>query len=211
MEHGFWHEKWEENEIGFHQPKPHPQLVRYLPELKLAPGARVFLPLCGKTLDIHWLLAEGFEVIGAELSEIAITQLFEELGVEPEITETDRLKLYAANKITIFVGDIFALTADDLGPIDAIYDRAALVALPDDMRAAYVKHLPLITGTAPQLLISFDYDQSVMPGPPFSVPETSVRAFYDETYAITRLASAPVKGGLKGFCPAEEDVWLLKA
>ena len=211
MEHGFWHEKWKANEIGFHQPKPHPQLVRYLPELKLARGARVFLPLCGKTLDIHWLLAEGFEVIGAELSELAIIQLFEELGVEPEITETDRFKRYAADKITIFVGDIFTLTADDLSKVDAVYDRAALVALPDDMRADYSKHLPLITGAAPQLLISFDYDQSEMAGPPFSVPEASVCALYGETYSITKLGSAPVKGGLKGYCPAEEDVWLLSA
>ena len=156
-------------------------------------------------------MAQGLEVVGAELSENAIEQLFEELGVSADIAETDRFKIYSAEQISIFVGDIFALTAEDMGAIDAIYDRAALVALPDEMRAAYAKHLPLITDAAPQLLINFDYDQSEMAGPPFSVPETIVRALYGETYTISKLASAPVKGGLKGFCPAEEEVWLLKA
>ncbi len=211
MEASFWHQRWADNQIAFHMSEANPMLVAHFVSLGLQPGKRVFIPLCGKTLDIAWFLAKGFRVAGAELSELAIQQLFEELGVEPEITRVGNLRHYHAENIDIYVGDIFELTGATLGPVDAIYDRAALVALPDDMRKRYTAHLMSIAGKAPQLLISFEYDQSLMSGPPFSVGNDEVRQHYDDHYALTLLASQDIPGGLKGICPAMENVWLLKS
>ena len=209
MDAQFWHDRWASNEIGFHKSEANPLLVNYLDELSLTTGSRIFLPLCGKTLDIGWLLARGYRVAGAELSAIAIDQLFAQLGVTPTITKVGALNHYHAPQVDLFVGDIFAMTPALLGPVDAIYDRAALVALPQDMRARYAAHLTTLTAQAPQLLISFEYDQRAMEGPPFSVSEEEIRKHYGQRYDIAVLTSLDVPGGLKGRCPATERVYLL--
>ena len=209
MQQDFWHNKWKNSDIGFHNSDANPLLIKHFHALGLASGSRVFLPLCGKTLDIHWLLAQGFQVVGAELSPIAIEQLFDELGVTPEITQLDNLQLYRAPNIDIFVGDIFNLTQHFIGKVDAIYDRAALVALPFEMRTPYTSHLTAITGNAKQLLICFEYDQNQLAGPPFSISHDEVKAHYSTSYTLSLLESAEVVGNLKGQCPACENTWLL--
>lgn len=209
MQHDFWHKKWQEGDIGFHNTDANPLLVKHFPALDLATGSRIFLPLCGKTLDIHWMLAQGFQVVGAELSAIAIEQLFDELGVKPEITLLENLQYYRAPNIDIFVGDIFNVTAGLLGQVDAIYDRAALVALPFNMRSQYTSHLKAITHNAKQLMICFVYDQNQLAGPPFSIGDDEVKAHYNSTYTIKLLESTEVAGKLKGQCPANEKIWLL--
>jgi thiopurine S-methyltransferase len=209
MDGSFWHRKWERNEIAFHEREANPLLVIYFKDLSLPEGSRVFVPLCGKTLDVHWLLSRGYRVAGSELSEIAVGQLFSELGVEPEITAIDHVSRYNSTNIDVFVGDIFSLSRSLLGSIDAIYDRAALVALPDPMRDRYAAHLIEIADRAPQLLITFDYDQRLLDGPPFSVSHEEVARHYQESYDLRLLASAEIKGGLKARCAAAEDVWLL--
>jgi len=210
MEHSFWHQRWEKNEIPFHESKANPQLVQHFSKLVAGKGRRIFVPLCGKTLDLSWLLSKGCQVAGAELSQVAIEQLFTELGAQPEISETGKLEQWSANNIDIFIGDIFTLSKTILGPVDAIYDRAALVALPDAMRDRYTAHLMDMTGSAPQLLICYDYDQRLMDGPPFSVSNEEVLRHYAGPYDVTLLSSTDVPGGLKGKCPAKENVWLLK-
>jgi thiopurine S-methyltransferase len=210
MDANFWHQKWEKNDIGFHNSEANPLLVGYFKELALARGSRVFLPLCGKTLDIAWLLSRGYRVAGAELSKLAIEQLFAGLGAAPEITRVGDHDRYSAQGIDIFVGDIFALSGKILGPVDAVYDRAALVALPEAMRNRYTAHLMAITGKAPQLLISYEYDQSRLEGPPFSIRNAEVRRHYADNYDLALLASQDVPGGLKGQCAATENVWLLR-
>ncbi len=210
MEANFWHKKWNDNEIGFHTPKANPLLVKHFNTLSLATNSRILLPLCGKTLDIGWLLAHGYRVVGAELSPIAIDQLFAELGVQPEINTIGTFTNYQADNIDIFVGDVFQLTSTILGQIDAIYDRAALVALPEAMRHKYTALLIALTNRAPQLLISFDYDQNEMAGPPFSISTDEINTHYQESYNITLLESTNVEGGLKGQCQALENVWQLK-
>ena len=130
MEAGFWHRKWNNNEIGFHGSRPNPKLTNYYTSLALSQGSRIFLPLCGKTLDIGWLLSQGYAIVGVELSLLAIEQLFEELDVTPEIAVADAFTHFQAPQLDLFVGDIFELQENTLGPVDAIYDRAALVALP---------------------------------------------------------------------------------
>lgn len=210
MDPSFWHQRWAKNEIGFHEPKANPLLVTHFKELSLPKGSRVFVPLCGKTLDIAWLLSQGYRVAGAELSEVAITQLFADLGVEPQISTIGALKRYRAPDLDILVGNIFDLSGSVLGAVDAVYDRAALVALPEPMRARYTAHLTAITNRAPQLLISYVYDQRVMDGPPFSVPNEEVTRHYGRRYDVRLIASTDVPGGLKGKCAAKENVWLLR-
>lgn len=210
MDTQFWHDRWASNEIGFHKSDANPLLVKYLDELSLAKDSRVFLPLCGKTLDIGWLLSRGFRVSGAELSAIAIKQLFAELGVTPTITRVGTLDHYRAPQLDLFVGDVFTLTPELLSQVDAVYDRAALVALPRDMRARYTAHLMTLTAHAPQLLISFEYDQQAMEGPPFSVTTEEIQQHYGERYDIALLTSLDVPDGLKGRCPATERVYVLR-
>lgn len=210
MKIDFWKQRWEKNDIGFHESKPNPLLEAYLKELNLTDDGRIFLPLCGKTLDISWLLSKGYRVTGAELSKRAIEQLFIELGVEPEITECANVSRYSATSIDVFVGDLFGLSSEVLGQVDAIYDRAALVALPEEMRKRYTKHLLEITGVAEQLLITFEYDQTLMEGPPFSLSNDEVNRHYKDAYNVVRLESIAVPGGLKGMCKATENIWLLE-
>jgi thiopurine S-methyltransferase len=211
MEPSFWHRRWEKQEIGFHEGKPNSFLANYFHELSLPKGRRIFVPLCGKTLDIAWLLSKGYRVAGAELSQLAIEQLFMDLGLQPEISEVGELNQWSAKDIDIFVGNIFVLSRNVLGSVDGVYDRAALVALPESMRARYTVHLMDIAHHAPQLLITYEYDQGVMDGPPFSVTQEEVRRHYGGQYELTLLASTDVAGGLKGKCPAKEHVWRLKS
>jgi thiopurine S-methyltransferase len=213
MQHDFWHQKWQKNEIGFHLPEANPLLVKHFSALQLKQGARVFLPLCGKSLDIAWLLTQGYKVAGAELSEIAIEDLFNSLHLTPTIAQLGALgeiKHYSAPNIDIFVGDIFKLTPTMLENVDAVYDRAALVALPLAMRKLYSAHIMTITQCAAQLLVCFKYDQSQMDGPPFCVNADEVRMHYQQQYTINLLESAELAGGLKGKLAALEQVWQLK-
>ncbi len=210
METSFWLQRWEKNDIGFHEPEVNPELVKYFKELLMMKGSRVFLPLCGKTLDIAWLLSNGYRVAGVELSETAIEQLFAELKMKPQILKVGQVAHYSAKGIDIFVGDIFHLSSKMLGPVDAVYDRAALVALPETMRPRYTAHLMEIADKAPQLLLSFEYDQNLMEGPPFSVSNEEIHQHYKDSYDLIHLAVTDIHGGLKGKCTAKENVWLLK-
>lgn len=210
MDAHFWHQKWQKNEIGFHQSDADAQLVKHFPQLKLQAGNRVFLPLCGKTLDIAWMLDQGYQVAGAELSQIAIEQLFANLGIKPEVTIIGPLKRYSGQNIDIFVADIFELTAQELGSVDAVYDRAALVALPKETRKKYTRHLAAITNKAPQLLLCFEYDQSLMAGPPFSISRDEVKEHYTATYETILLEHELLPQRVKGKVEAIGSVWHLK-
>lgn len=208
MDHDFWHAKWAKNDIGFHLAEANPLLVAHFGQLGLAEGDRVFLPLCGKTRDIGWLLAAGVRVVGAELSPLAVAQLFEDLGVTPTVSPAGALQRHAAPGLEVFVGDFFALTSEALGPVDAIYDRAALIALPEPMRARYAAQLMALTGRAPLLLVTVDYDPRALQGPPFPVLHDEVSRHYGAHYRLALLDSRAVEGGLKGKCPATEHVWI---
>jgi thiopurine S-methyltransferase len=209
MDASFWHNRWQTNQTGWHESVVNPLLIAHFPSLNVPPGGRVFVPLCGKSLDLGWLLSRGYTVAGAELSELAVTQLFAEVGMKPSISVVEKFMLFRGEKIDIFVGDLFDLSREILGPVDAIYDRAALVALPEAMREQYTAHLKAITALAPQLVIGYEYDQAVVPGPPFSVTADELHRHYSDSYTLTPLARVAVPGGLKGKCPATEHVWRL--
>jgi len=214
MDAGFWHDKWERGEIGFHNKQANPLLTDNWSALGIVSGT-VFMPLCGKSLDIAWLLGQGFEVVGAELSELAVGQLFEELGVEAAISDVtpsgsaSKLSLWQADGLKVFVGDIFDLSPSILGMVDAVYDRAAIVALPEAVRASYSQHITHITDCAPQLVVCFEYDQSQISGPPFSVDAAEIGRHYDGFYQRDLLMQIDVEGGLKGKVAASESVWHL--
>jgi thiopurine S-methyltransferase len=210
MEASFWQQKWERGEIGFHESETNPLLIKHFEKLGTRAGDRVFLPLCGKTRDIAWLLGCGYRVVGVELSALAIAELFSELGLEPVISRTGKFTRYSASNIDVLVGDIFDVAVESLGPVDAIYDRAALVALPDGVRAKYAAHLLHLTGAAPQLLVSLEYDQQQMAGPPFSVAAEEIHRHYDSAYQVQCVENNAVAGGLKGKVAAAESAWVLR-
>ena len=210
MDAAYWHKKWSQNEIGFHQTDFNPLMVAHFGGLDLRDGAHVFVPLCGKTRDIAWLLDEGFRVTGAELSQTAVEELFAELDLTPVVTQDGALLRFATPELVVFVGDIFDVTQHAVGAVDAVYDRAALVALPADLRERYAQHLIAITEGAAQFVLTFTYDQSIMNGPPFSITADMIVDLYDQHYALKLVDERAVPGnGLKGRTPATEVAWQL--
>ena len=210
MKKEIWLERWEKGHTGFHIDEVNPLLIKHFKELELPLASRIFVPLCGKTQDIGWLLSKGYCVVGVELSETAVKELFEELGEEPYImTEGEHIHYHAEN-IDIFVGDFFTLTPQILENVDAIYDRAAIVALPKEMRMDYTKHMLTLTQDTPQLMTTVVYDQNLMNNSPFSVDKEELERLYGDHYTITQLDEMSVEGGLKQVKDVVEYVWLLK-
>lgn len=209
MEHKFWIERWEKKEIGFHNSKYHPYLTKYFHSLSPKPGDIVFLPLCGKTLDIHFLCELGLNVVGNELVEKAVIEFFEELNRVPKISTIDGFKVYEIEQVKIFVGDFFKLTSRHLGNVKFIFDRGSLVALPDSMRSDYAQHLKHIAPEAHHLLITFEYDQSKVSGPPFSISQNEIKKHYPN-HQIDHLETINLEAGMKGITPATECAWIIK-
>jgi thiopurine S-methyltransferase len=175
VHHDFWHERWRTGQTGFHQQAVHPLLERWWPRIGVRPGARVYVPLCGKSLDMAWLAERGHAVVGSELSRIAIDDFFAGQSLQPTTTTRDGFTRHAAGPYEILEGDALALTPPITGPLDAVYDRAALVALPPDMRGPYVESLArLLPRGARGLVVSFEYPQEMKGGPPFSVESQEI-------------------------------------
>ncbi len=176
MQPDFWLRRWQNNQIGFHAAATNPYLQTYWPALGVPVGAQVLVPLCGKSLDLVWLAGQGLRVLGVELVEQAVENFFREHDLQPQIRQHGVFRIYQAGNLELWCGDIFALTADDLQGCTALYDRAALIALPPPMREAYAQHLTqLLPSGCRGLLVSLDYEQSHMDGPPFSVPDADVQ------------------------------------
>jgi len=193
MQPEFWLERWERGEIGFHLDDINPYLRQYWPQLQIPAGSRVLVPLCGKSLDMLWLRDQGYRVVGVELSQLAVEAFFQAADLVPEITIMGELQHYAAGDIEIFCGDFFALTPNDVPDLAAIYDRASLIALPPDLRSSYVRHLATLVGkSAVSLLVTMDYPQAQMQGPPFSVNEAEVRQLYEGLAQVRPLAAFDV-------------------
>ncbi len=210
MEEQFWHDRWANNQIAFHGSKANSFLVGNFHAVCAQTNVHVFVPLCGKSQDLHWLAQQGCRVSGAELNQLAVEQFFEEQAVKPLISTLGTVRRYEGKGIVIFQGSIFDLTADILNPVDMVYDRAALVALPRAMRDRYASHLRTLTSAAPQLLICYEYDQNCTGGPPFSVEEDEVRHLYRASFQIELLERRSIQGGFRGKYPASEAVWRLR-
>ncbi|SDH36487.1 thiopurine S-methyltransferase [Pseudomonas flavescens] len=178
MQEAFWQTRWQNNQIGFHAGEVNPFLRNYWPTLAAADGARVLVPLCGKSLDMVWLAERGHRVIGVELAQTAIEAFFSEQGLEPTVTQEGAFRVYRHGRIELYCGDFFALGSEQLAGCTLFYDRAALIALPTEMRERYIRHLQHVLPAGSQgLLVALDYDQALMDGPPFSVDDAEVRGW----------------------------------
>ncbi|NJD32335.1 MAG: thiopurine S-methyltransferase [Gammaproteobacteria bacterium] len=188
MHHDFWHERWQTGQTGFHQSAVHPFLERWWPSLRAPAGARIYVPLCGKSLDMAWLADRGHTVVGSELSPIAIADFFASQGLAATKALAGKFSRHAAGPFEILEGDALLLTPDLTGPLDGVYDRAALVALPPDMRPAYAASLAgLLPSGARGLVVSFEYPQEMKGGPPFSVEAAEVRQLFGDSFSVHEL------------------------
>ena len=184
----FWQQRWRDNQIGFHQQQVTPLLEQYWDAVDVDAGSKVFVPLAGKSLDMAWLAARGHRVLGVELSQLAVEQFYDEHELTPTIRDMRYGRHYSAGAIELVCGDAFALDAAILADCTGVYDRAALIALPPELRRRYAAEL---YSRLPQgcrgLLVTLEYPQHEKDGPPFSVPEDEVRALYAGHWTIDML------------------------
>ncbi|WP_303290888.1 thiopurine S-methyltransferase [Marinobacter sp. SS5-14b] len=188
MEHEFWHERWAKQQTGFHEGTVNQYLHDHWPELAGTGTDAVFVPLCGKAHDMWWLNDRGHPVIGVELSDIACKDFFEEAGEKANVHPGEPFTTFKHDDLQLWCGDFFQLVPDDLKHVRLVYDRAALIALPPEMRQGYVDHLTAVTPEGVQmLLITLDYDSNEMQGPPFNVSDDEVFKLYGEDYEISQV------------------------
>lgn len=211
----YWLDRWECDDISFHQTDVNSYLNKYWPELKLAHGSKVFVPLCGKSRDMLWLNEKGHAVLGIELSKLAVQAFFQENNYTPHHETNDKFEVFRINDLSILYGDFFDLNKNDLATVSAVYDRASLVALPPKMRERYAIHLMNILPPGTQiLLITFDYPQSEMAGPPFAVSPNEIKQHYQQHADIHLLAQSDVleqnpRFKERGLSRMQESVFLL--
>ena len=193
MEPDYWIEGWQQGRKGFDQADPHRWLAEYWPALQVADDSTVFVPLCGKSVDMVWLAEQGHSIIGVEVSEIAVDEFFAMVELSPEIEEIGPLALYRAGPYELWRGDLFELPAAVFDRVDVVYDRANIVALPPDIRRRYAQVLTMqLRAEVPWFLVSFTYDQNEMDGPPHSVPLTEIDTLFGEEFEIDTLADESV-------------------
>jgi thiopurine S-methyltransferase len=194
VEPQFWQNRWRNGQIGFHQPSVDRSLERHWPALNLGPSSRgsaprVFVPLCGKSLDLLWLRDQGHVVTGVELSATALEAFCMENGIPARRRIQDDFDVYEAGNLQLYRGDFFKLTPPILGETAAVYDRAALISWAPELRSAYADHIAaLLRPRTEMLLITLEYPQEQMPGPPFSVPRAEVEQLYSRNFQIRELA-----------------------
>lgn len=217
MDTDFWLHRWEQGQTGFHQSRVMPLLQKHWPGLGLPAGSRVLVPLAGKTLDVLWLAEQGHTVLAVELSPIAVRQFFEEHALQPETRSTPQGTRYHAGPIEFLCGDIFGLDAATLADCAGCYDRAALIALTPELRERYVRH---VYGRLPAgcrtLLLTLDYPQAEMDGPPFAVPESEIQARYGDRWRIEPLETRDIlaqepKFAARGLSRLSTEVFRLTA
>jgi thiopurine S-methyltransferase len=191
----FWHDRWRNAQIGFHRSSVDGNLIRHWRDLSLPKGARVLIPLCGKSLDLLWLRDLGYAAVGIELSDIALQAFFAENGVAARRRSIPHFDLYEAKDLECYRGDLFELTPEQLGKVAAVYDRASLVSWAPEQRGLYVEHLRALTATGTQtLLITLEYAQAEMKGPPYSVDSAEVHRLFSRHHSIHELARRDVLG-----------------
>lgn len=190
MAANFWETAWAERRIGFHQPEVNADLVSEAPWFLDDRPHRVLVPLCGKTVDMKWLAARGHEVVGVELTEQGAHEFFADRGLTPTASSVGAFTALRAGAITILRGDIFDLHTADEAPFDRIWDRAAMIALPPDLRPRYQAQMADLVGAGATMLLNvLEYDPTRMTGPPFSVPAAEVEAAF-AGLPVTLLARA---------------------
>jgi thiopurine S-methyltransferase len=180
MNSEYWVNRWNQNQTGFHLAGVNPLLTQFWPSASGERSGRVLVPLCGKSEDLRWLADQGYDVVGVELSLLAGKAFAAEQGIVVTETHEPPFTVLRGNKVTYYIGDMLDFTAEIGGRFDLFYDRAALIALPREMRPGYVRQLQSVLGNGARgLLIGLEYDPSQMHGPPFTVPEAEVRRLFE--------------------------------
>ncbi|MBS3805482.1 MAG: thiopurine S-methyltransferase [Oleiphilaceae bacterium] len=216
MEHEYWHNRWANDEIGFHEGSVNKFLHEHWPEFAPRGNETVFVPLCGKAVDMWWLYERGHPVIGVELNEIACKDFFEEGNAPANVKPGEPFTRFVHDELELWCGDFFQLVPDDLRHVHLVYDRAALIALPPTLRQEYVQHLVAILPEKTQiLLVTLDYQDDEMQGPPFNVSDAEVHSLYGEDYDIEQLSLQVLTRDhpfveRKGLSGATESVFRLK-
>ncbi len=210
-----WLARWREGRIRFHLEQINPTLVRYANRLLPHKKCRVLVPLCGKSLDLGWLVEQGHDVVGVELSEKAVSDLFTDSGWSPTIDRKSGYEVWRYGSLAIFVSDLFALDPLLVGTFDSVWDRAALVALNQPDRARYVPWvLNRLDSGGRVLLSTLSYDQTRMEGPPYSVTANEVRSLYQSVAKLEKIEQTEVAQHNPLFIEAEIDqalaeTWLI--
>lgn len=188
-----WLNRWQKNKIGFHDTQVNEHLTRFIPDYNLKLGDLIFVPLCGKSTDMAWLAQQGFQVVGVELSDVAIESFFAEQELQCQQLESEKFVIRKNENISLLEGNFFDLQPEDLGSCRLVYDRAALIALDHALRHRYVSWMHSIIGdNADMLLVTLDYDQTEMSGPPFSVSQAEVQTYYGQLFQIDILEQAEI-------------------
>lgn len=216
MDPEFWHQRWAANQIGFHQQEINSYLQHHWHGLGLPAGSRILVPLCGKSLDMLWLREQGHAVVGIEISALAVQAFFRENALTPDIREEPGYSCWSYDRIEIYCGDFFGLHSAELGTLDGCYDRAALVALPGERRPRYAEHLAgLLPPASRGLLVTMEYRQPEMNGPPFAVPRQEVSRLFSGSFSVEHLQQfdaleANPGFAAKGLTALTEHVWTLQ-
>ena len=174
-----WEFRWQEDRIGFHLKRVNPYLMRFFDQLLYQNPDRVFVPLCGKTLDLCWLTTKTKKVIGVELVSKAVQNFFDENNIDYLIQQDETIQKFSSNSIDIYLGDFFDLNPEQTSSFKAIYDRASIVAIEKPERREYIDHLISFLDPAGRiLLITMEYYQNQMEGPPYSVPAKEIESLF---------------------------------
>jgi len=211
-----WTNRWKEDRIRFHQKEISPYLKKFFNQLKIPPKSHCFIPLCGKSIDMRWIMEQGHLVTGIEYSNIAIQSFFAEndLSATPKSTPSG-LPALQSELITLVEGDFFKLPPSDISPVDWIFDRAALIAIPKSGHARYAKHLQSFLRVGGQiLLITLDYAERESEGPPFPASQDDIKVCFGDNFLIELLESEDVLTQIqhlreRGLSWLRESVFLL--
>lgn len=217
MDTDFWLERWQQGQTGFHQSRVMPLLEKHWAGLRVPVPGRVLVPLAGKSLDVAWLAAQGHDVLAVEISPLAVDQFFQEHGLHPEVRQTPEGTIHEVEHIQYLCGDVLKLSAATLAAIDGCYDRAALIALTPELRRRYVERVyHRLPEGCRTLLLTLDYPQQEMQGPPFAVPEDEVDEHFEGRWRIERLETRDIldkepKFAARGLTRLETSVYRLTA
>ncbi len=177
-----WINRWREGRIGWHEAEGSALLRRHWP--RLVRGSRVLVPFCGKSVDLLWLAAQGLDVTGVEISDIAARAFFEENDLDYEVTTAAGMPMYKARSapVRIYCGDFFDF---DDALFHSLYDRGALVAVRPEDRARYIaKTDQLLESDAFRLVITLRYDQAVVSGPPYSIEDEELLGYWPDLECV---------------------------